>query len=339
LTSVNRIPDAVATIVASTLRGASSVPTAEPTLAALSNPVARYVLATRPPFLSVTLVAALVGLAVAYWSGVPLRPSTALVTVVFALVAHAGVNVLNDYYDALNGSDAINTDRIFPFTGGSRFIQNGVLTQRETGLFGAALFAVVVPAGLWLTAQSGPELIRIGFAGLVVGWAYSAPPLKLNSRGIGEACVWAGFALIAVGADFVQRGELSAAPWIGAAGYALLVTNILFINQFPDRRADEAVGKRHWVVRLGAERARAVYALIAVAAYGWVVAAVLAGALPWLALVSIAPAALSAKAARILWHEAANPRRLAPAIPMTIASATLHGLLLAAGLVVARLVA
>ena len=37
------------------------------------------------------------------------------------LIVHAAVNVLNDYYDALNGSDAANTARVFPFTGGSRF--------------------------------------------------------------------------------------------------------------------------------------------------------------------------------------------------------------------------
>jgi 1,4-dihydroxy-2-naphthoate octaprenyltransferase len=35
------------------------------------------------------------------------------------------VNVVNDYYDHLNGTDAANVERIFPFTGGSRFIQNG----------------------------------------------------------------------------------------------------------------------------------------------------------------------------------------------------------------------
>ena len=146
----------------------------------------------------------------------------------------------------------------------------------------------------------------------------------------------AGFALIAVGTDFVQRGAPSAAPWIASAGYALLVTNILFINQFPDRRADEAVGKRHWVVRLGAQRARVVYALIALGAYAWVAIATALGLLPWIALVSLVPAFLSFNAARILMREAASPARLAPAIPMTIASATLHGLLLSAALVVAH---
>ena len=41
------------------------------------------------------------------------------------LLLQAGVNVFNDYYDHDNGCDAANTERVFPFTGGSRFIQNG----------------------------------------------------------------------------------------------------------------------------------------------------------------------------------------------------------------------
>ncbi|MEO8012495.1 MAG: prenyltransferase [Dokdonella sp.] len=311
---------------------------AEPTLAALANPPLRYFMATRPPFLSVTLFASVVGLATAFASGIAVHPSTATITVIFALVAHAGINVLNDYYDALSGTDALNTERVFPFTGGSRFIQNGVLTLRETLIFGAILLALVVVAGMWLTAASAPGLVWIGVAGLFIGWTYSAPPLKLNSRGMGEACVWAGFALIAVGADFVQRGSLSTLPVIAAAGYALLVTNILYINQFPDRKADEAAGKHHLVVRLGVERARWGYVAIAVAAYGWVVFAVLSGALPWLALIALLPAALSARAARELLRLANRPQDLGPAIQQTIGAASLHGLLIAVSLVADRLI-
>jgi 1,4-dihydroxy-2-naphthoate octaprenyltransferase len=312
------------------------MPPAEPTLAALPNPAQRYILATRPPFLSVTFVAALIGLATAYASGVGVNALTGTVTVVFALVAHGGINVLNDYYDALNGTDAINTERVFPFTGGSRMIQNGVLTMREMAGFGVLLFALVIAAGLWLTYVSASGLIWIGAAGLVVGWTYSAPPLKFNSRGLGEPCVWAGFALIAVGADFVQRGALSAFPLIAVTGYALLVTNILYINQFPDRKADEAVGKHHWVVRLGVERARWGYLLIAAAAYLWIFGAVVARALPWPALVALLPAILSARASRDLLRFAQAPQQLAPAIQQTIAAACLSGVLLAASLVAWR---
>jgi hypothetical protein len=105
-------------------------PPMEPTLAAFPNPFIRYFAATRPPFLSVTFAACLIGLATAALDGAMLRPLAAFFTVFFALVAHAGINVLNDYYDALNGTDAANTERQFPFTGGSRFIQNGVLSLR-----------------------------------------------------------------------------------------------------------------------------------------------------------------------------------------------------------------
>jgi len=81
-------------------------PPMEPTLAAFPNPFLRYFAATRPPFLSVTFAACLVGLATAALDGAMLRPAAAFFTVFFALVAHAGINVLNDYNDALNGSDA-----------------------------------------------------------------------------------------------------------------------------------------------------------------------------------------------------------------------------------------
>ncbi|MDE2428818.1 MAG: prenyltransferase [Burkholderiales bacterium] len=313
------------------------MPALEPTIEGIPNPLLRYLLATRPAFLSVTLFSVLIGLATAYADGVPVHAGTALVTCWFALVAHAGINVLNDYYDALNGTDEANQDRVFPFTGGSRFIQNGVLSRRATALYGTALMLLVIVAGLWLTWVSAANLIWIGAAGLLIGWAYSAPPLKLNSRGLGEVAVWAGFALIAVGSDFVQRGGFSMAPLIAVSSYALLVTNILFINQFPDCKADRAAGKHHLVVRLGVQHARWLYLIVAIAAYGWLTAAVINGDLPSLSLLALAPAPLSLLAANTLLKLAATPRRLGKAIQQTIAAASLHGMLLAATMVVARM--
>lgn len=295
----------------------------------------RYFLAVRPAFLAVTLFAVLIGLAAAWHGGVEPRLAPALATLAFALVAHAGINVLNDYYDALNGTDGINVERVFPYTGGSRFIQNGVLSASQTALFGAVLLAAVALAGLWLTAVSHPALLLIGAAGLAIGWAYSAPPPKLASRGLGEPCVWTGFALLAVGSDFVQRAAFSAAPLVAVAPYALLVTNVLFINEFPDRRADEIAGKRHWVVQLGARNARWVYAMLAAAAYALLVGAVAAGALPAATLVALVAAVPSAFAARELVRHAAEPARLAPAIRATITAACLHGALVAGALFVA----
>lgn len=305
----------------------------EPSIERFQNPLARYFAATRPAFITASLMAALLGLAIAWHDGVVIDPATAIVTVLFAACAHAGINVLNDYYDALNGTDAQNTERIFPFTGGSRFIQNGVLTMEQTRNLGFALLASVALAGWWLMSRSSAQLMYVGIAGLFIGWAYSAPPFKLNSRGLGELCVATGILSISVGADVVQRKGFDASPFIAGLTYAMLATNLLYINQFPDRTADTAAGKLHWVARLDVQTARWGYVLILLLAYGWLAVGVLAGGLPKLALLAVLALPLSVKAALLLLRYAAQPRLLGDAIRMTIAAMMAHGALLSLGLI------
>ena len=309
----------------------------EPTPERLRNPVLRYLLATRPAFLTITLAGCLLGIATAWHDGIAFSGWAATATLVLALLAHACVNVLNDYYDHLNGTDENNANRVFPFTGGSRFIQNGVLSPSQTLIYGLLLFALVITGGLWLITQSGPGLFWIGLAGLFIGWAYSGTPLKLNSRGWGEICVTAGFVLVVAGADFVQRGTFAALPWVAGLPYALLTTNILFINQFPDREADRQAGKHHWVVRLTPERAAQVYGWIAFAAAAWLAGLVALDRLPVLALVSLAGVAPVVPAWRYLKRFCSQPRELAPAIKATILAAHLHAILLAVALILEQL--
>lgn len=309
---------------------------AEPTQQSHAHAWMRYVAATRPAFLSVTLVGCLIGIASAHRDGVPFAPLQAVITVLFALIAHAGANVLNDYQDALNGADAANADRQFPFTGGSRFIQNGVLTVGQTARFACALFAVVVPAGLWLALSSGIGLIGIGIAGLILAWAYSAPPLWLASRGLGEFAIAGAWLLVVVGADFVQRGAFAWTPVAAGLSFALLVVNVLFINHFPDRVGDEAAGKRTLVVRLGTDTAKWGYFAIALVAYGWLVLQVGRYNLPQACAAAALTLVLSFNAARQLREHASEPAGLRPAIKLTIAAANLHGLVLAATLAYAR---
>lgn len=301
------------------------------------NGLRLWLAATRPAFLTVTLLAVLLGLASSFFSGIPVDGLKATLTLIFALVAHAGVNVVNDYHDHLNGADAANTERQFPFTGGSRFIQNGVLSPQQTAWLGYGLLASVIPAGLWLTWQSGAGLIGIGLAGLLVGWAYSAPPLKLMSRGLGEVAIVAGWLLVVVGTDYVQRDEFAQLPLLVGLPYALLVACILFINQFPDRKGDEAVGKRTLVVRLGVDNAPWAYLFLILLANLWVLLLVGRSSLPVFAALSVFALPVSMQAARRLLRCAGRPSALRPAITQTIAACHVHGALMIAGLVLARL--
>ncbi len=302
---------------------------AEPTPQRFANPVSRYFVATRPAFLSVTLVACLLGLASAYAGLGHIDVSRAVVTVVFALIAHAAANVLNDYHDSKNGADAANVRRIFPFTGGSRFIQNNVLTPRQTALFGYTLMASVIVAGLWLTWQAGSGLLIIGMLGLLLGWAYSAPPLHLVSRGIGEAVIAGSWLLIVIGSDYVQRGQFALTPLLAGLPYALLVASVLYINQFPDHDGDAAVGKRTLVVRLGPQSAKWGYFAIVIFAYAWLILQIGRYNLPYGCAAAALVLPLSLNAARQLNEYASQPEHLRPAIRLTIVSALLYGLILA----------
>ncbi|WP_296871509.1 prenyltransferase [Tibeticola sp.] len=288
---------------------------------------------TRPGFLLITAVGVVLGLASASACGCGFSSARAAAALLLALLAHAAANVLNDAEDARNGADAANTAGLYPFTGGARLIQNGQVTVEDTRRLALALLALVVPGGLLLAVYSGGGLVLIGLAGLALGWAYSAPPLALMSRGLGELAVAAAWWLVVVGADYSQRGQFLWVPAASALSYAMLVANVLLINGVPDAPADAQVGKHTLAVRLGPRGAAGLYLLIALAAHAWLALGVWAQVQPVVAAWGLVSLPVSLAAAALFIRHAGTPQSLRPAIVLTIAAATLHGLAMAAGFV------
>lgn len=291
-----------------------------------------YLNMTRPGFLVVTAIGCFIGLASAAACGCGFDPVKATVTVVLAVLAHASANVLNDYFDSRSGADAANQHGMFPFSGGARFIQNGHVSERDTGLWGMALMGLVALAGLLLALHSGGGLLLIGAAGLLLAWAYSAPPLALMSRGLGELTVAACWWLVVVGADYVQREQFFVIPAYVAVGYAVMVATILLICGVPDIEADRAVGKHTLATRLSPHWLAALYLVLVLFAHAWLVVGVWALIPPaptlW-ALVALPP---GLAAAWLLWHHSDDRPQLKRAIVLALSAAHLHGLGLMAGL-------
>lgn len=286
---------------------------------------------TRPAFLLLTVVACVLGTATAAACGCGLDVPLALGTTLLAVLAHALGNVLNDLHDARNGADAANASGIFPFTGGSRLIQNGLVSERQTADLVKALLLFLLPAGLLLAVRAGGGVIVLGLAGLLLAWAYSAPPLRLMSRGLGEATVALVWFLVVVGADYVQRQRFFLIPASAAAGWALMVAALLLINGFPDAHADARVGKRTLVVRLGATPAAALYTGLVLGAHAWLALSVWLLIPPQPALWGLVSLPLSLAATFWLWHHRHRPQRLKPALALTVAATLLHGLGMAWG--------
>ncbi len=288
---------------------------------------------TRPSFLSITGVACVLGTSLAALCGHGPRWGLALTTLLLAVLMHAAANVINDYHDALNGADEANHEGVFPFTGGARLIQTGRVSLQDTYHLAKALLFFLLPAGLWLAVHTGGGLIGLGLVGLLLGWGYSAPPLQFMSRGLGELTVAIAWALVVVGADYVQRGQFLVIPLAVSVSYALLVGNILLINGVPDAASDARVGKRTLAVRLGPHAVGWMYLCLTLLAHGWLVLGVYGLIHPRGALWGMVSLPLSLVAAVWLLRHAHQAQRLKPAIVLTIAAALAHGLAMSLGFI------
>jgi 1,4-dihydroxy-2-naphthoate octaprenyltransferase len=243
---------------------------------------------TRLPFLSATVVPVLLGIAVAASDGA-FTWWTALLTVVGAAFAHLAINVTNDIFDTLSGADEANTTPT-QFSGGSRVAIYDLVSVRGLVGVAVALFAVAAVIGLGLVIVTGSlTLLWIGIAGIAIGVAYTAPPLKLVYRGLGELAVALGFGpIMLLGAYVVQTGRLAWEPAVLSIVPGILVALILFVNEIPDRRSDAQAGKRTLPARFPPEAVRTAYLVVALAAFVVIAAGVGGGILPWPTLIALA---------------------------------------------------
>ncbi|HEY5762566.1 MAG TPA: prenyltransferase [Rhodocyclaceae bacterium] len=308
--------------------------------AAVMPVVAFAARAIRAPFLSVTAIALAIGFALAARDAVALPWLTIGVAALGALLAHAGANVLNDWADELNGSDRANEERISPFTGGSRLIQEAQVDAATTRRLAWSLLVAASLCGLALLPSLGAPLLAFGAAGLGLAWAYSSPPLQLMARGLGEIAVGLAWATVIAGADFVVRGAASPTPWLAGAGFALMIVALLWVNEFPDVAADRQAGKRNAVVRLGAYAATRAYPLLPLSAAGTTLLAIIAGALPAAAAIACAgllPALAAARRLRQALGARGEARHatLTTAVKANLAAVHAYGILLAAALLLA----
>ncbi|WP_168185931.1 prenyltransferase [Magnetospirillum sp. ME-1] len=215
--------------------------------------------ATRPMFLPAALVPVMVGTC---WGA---HRAHALDSVALGLAAvgmaclHAGANVLNDVGDELNGADRINQDRIPPFTGGSRFIQDGRLGLRAMAAWGVVLLLAAGALGGILSQTKGEWVLWFGLVGAALALAYSLPPFSLASRGLGEAAVALAFGLPVAACFRLQSGTIGLEAVLCSAIVGAWTAAILIVNEVPDLAADEQAGKRTLVVRLGHKGAPSLY--------------------------------------------------------------------------------
>lgn len=267
-----------------------------------------YLMATRLPFLSASLLPVMLA-SVMFITGIH-QLRVALLAAVTVASLHLSANTLNDYVD-WEGTDKDNPNS-GPFSGGSRHLVEGKLKRRSFLILGVILAVIGISCLLYLTAIR-PYVIFIGTIGAVLGIGYSVPPLRLQSRGLGELAIFFAFGpLITLGTGYAVTGMFSLTQFLAGVPLGLFVTAILWINEFPDYEADTRNGKRNLVVRLGKRNARKGFVVILLAAYTSICALVVVDIFPRLALLSLLTFPLAAKIVRGLSENYNKHKALVP---------------------------
>ncbi|TAL21357.1 MAG: prenyltransferase [Frankiales bacterium] len=269
------------------------------------DPVTRWLVVTRAAVLPMTLFAGLVaGLLAVRADGFswPLY----LLALLGILLAHACNNLMNDLSDTDVGSDREARPRTLY---APHPLLSGMVRRKQMGLAVIGLNLAGFLIMVVLATQRGWPVIAFAVGGLLLSVAYTAPPLRLKRRGLGELDVLVTWGpLMVAGTYYSAVGELPWQVWLASLPYGLLCTSVLMGKHIDKLAYDAADGTRTLPVVLGDARARAVTIGLLLGFYVLTGLAIAVEALPW-------PALLVALALPTLRKASGALRRPAPEAP------------------------
>ena len=227
-----------------------------------------FFLASRPKFLTASVAPVLVGSALAFAVSGAFSTQLFILALLAIMFLHSGANIANDYFDHISRNDWLNKNPT-PFSGGRRFIQGSILSPKTTLVL--ALIALAIGAGLGVVIVVLTQSIFIlvlGIIGLLGGFFYTAPPIRLGYRCLGEPVIALLFGILPVyGSYYLQTQTIDVIPLIPAVIVGILIFLVIFINEFPDFAADTAVNKRTLVVRFGVPASIWIYRIALISSY------------------------------------------------------------------------
>jgi 1,4-dihydroxy-2-naphthoate octaprenyltransferase len=184
------------------------------------------------------------------------------------MALHSGANMTNDYFDHTSRNDWVNQNPT-PFSGGSRFIQQGILSQKIILLLALLALTAGAAIGILIVLLTRSVFILIlGLIGLLGGFFYTAPPVRLGYRSVGEPVIALLFGLLPVyGSYYLQTKTIDIIPLLPAVIVGILIFLVILINEFPDVAADAAVNKRTLVVRFGISASVWIYRTALIASF------------------------------------------------------------------------
>ncbi len=279
-----------------------------------------------------TIIPVCLGAAIAWANEKVFSPTLFLITLLGALSLHTATALFNEFFDYQSKADSLVAHKN-PYAGGSRvlIISGGI--QPNNLLAASIIFSLAgILIGLYLTLLAGPTILYLGLLGFLFIYSYTAPPLRLSYRGLGELAVGISFGpLMVLGSYIVQAGSFTFQPFLVSVTVGLFTATILLFNEFPDFESDRAVGKQNLVVRLGYRAAVQLCKASLALAYTTLLLGVLLRILPVGVLLGVLTIPLSLKALSNLGERYDKPDGLASTNALMLVNHFVMGTLIMIG--------
>ena len=258
-------------------------------------------------------------------------------TIAAILLLHAGTIALNDYFDYKSGNDTVNTNRT-KYSGGTGLVPD-VLSPSTVFAAGILCFSLCVAIGLYIVFTRSFILLPIGITGVGIGYFYSAPPLKLAYRFLGELSWFGSMILMGLGAFFVQVpvnsfAELSLSFGsietiiVASLPLAFMGTVGIYVLEFPDYNADQIAHKWNFMTIFGRKYGLPIFLALSALSYISLIAGILIGLIPWVASFALITIPLVIFASLGLMRYRGGAKNIVQFIEMVIIACVITGVIM-----------
>tara|TARA_R110002072_G_scaffold64203_6_gene159812 strand:- start:24193 stop:25053 length:861 start_codon:yes stop_codon:yes gene_type:complete len=198
-----------------------------------------WMMAIRPKTLFASIGPVVLGLSIVYQEFHQIDLPLAFLTLLTALLLQASSNLINDYYDGLDGKDS--SERLGP----DRVTSLGLIAPKKVKLAFIIGLLLSFIFGLILMYQGGMPIIIIGAASLFFAWAYTGGPFPLSRIGLGEVTALIFFGPIPVwGTYYLQTLSHSEPALLIGLVPGFISAALMAVNNLRDRNEDSKNNKR-----------------------------------------------------------------------------------------------
>lgn len=216
----------------------------------------RWRVAVRPFAYTGSVLAVVLGAAIAHYTGSPMRWGLLGLTLLGVVCFHTGANLLNDCFDHRRGLDT----QVLPTSGA---IVRGWLTERQVFRGAMVALGIGVACGLALTWLAGWMVLALGLIGAACAFGYTTPRFCFKYWGGGDLAVFLAFGVLSVfGSFWVQAGRFDWLPLLWSIPLAMFTVGIVHANNWRDIESDRRNGCVTVAGLLGAERSRTYYRVL-----------------------------------------------------------------------------